>query len=54
MSEEVMWQHINLYVNDFTTDLGEQGKNAVLTMQQFEVKNGVTAQAEKDIFVEVT
>jgi len=29
MSEEVMQKHINLYVNDFSIDLGETGTNAV-------------------------
>jgi len=29
MEEEVMWQHIRLYVNDFTISLGEKGKAAV-------------------------
>lgn len=29
MSEAVMRKHINLYVNDFSHDLGEAGKNAV-------------------------
>ena len=32
MSEEVMKKHINLYVNDFSADLGEVGKNAVTLM----------------------
>ena len=32
MSEEVMKKHINLYVNDFSVDLGELGKNAVTLM----------------------
>jgi 1,4-dihydroxy-6-naphthoate synthase len=29
MSEEVMYQHIDLYVNDYSVDLGEQGRRAV-------------------------
>ena len=29
MDEEVMKKHIGLYVNDFTVDLGEEGKEAV-------------------------
>ncbi len=32
MSEEVMKKHIALYVNDFSVDLGEQGKQAVELM----------------------
>ncbi|HYV91025.1 MAG TPA: 1,4-dihydroxy-6-naphthoate synthase [Chitinophagales bacterium] len=29
MEEEVMWQHIRLYVNDFTVSLGDKGHAAV-------------------------
>ncbi|MCR6720006.1 MAG: 1,4-dihydroxy-6-naphthoate synthase [Chitinophagaceae bacterium] len=34
MSEEVMRKHINLYVNEFTTDLGTTGHAAVETLQR--------------------
>lgn len=34
MSEEVMRQHIKLYVNDYTLDLGEDGKEAIEAMHQ--------------------
>ena len=32
MSEEVMRQHIGLYVNNFSIDLGKDGKNAIETL----------------------
>lgn len=32
MEEDVMRKHINLYVNDYTTDLGEKGRNAIMTL----------------------
>ena len=32
MSEVVMRQHIDLYVNDFSRDMGETGKNAIETL----------------------
>jgi 1,4-dihydroxy-6-naphthoate synthase len=32
MSEEVMRQHIDLYVNDYSRDLGEQGRQAIHTL----------------------
>ena len=32
MDEKVMYAHINLYVNEFTKDLGVEGKNAVMTL----------------------
>jgi 1,4-dihydroxy-6-naphthoate synthase len=32
MSEEVMYRHIDLYVNDYSIDLGEEGRCAVETL----------------------
>ncbi len=32
MEEDVMRQHINLYVNSYSTDLGEKGRNAISTL----------------------
>lgn len=32
MEEEVMRQHIDLYVNNFSLDLGEEGRNAIQTL----------------------
>lgn len=32
MSEEVMRKHINLYVNNFSLDLGETGKSAIIKL----------------------
>ena len=29
MSEEVMYRHIDLYVNDYSVDLGAEGRRAV-------------------------
>ncbi|MEZ5009157.1 MAG: 1,4-dihydroxy-6-naphthoate synthase [Chitinophagales bacterium] len=37
MEEEVMYKHVNLYVNDYSIDLGEKGKNAI----EFLYKKGV-------------
>jgi len=34
MSEEVMRQHIDLYVNNYSIDLGTDGKNAILALQK--------------------
>ncbi len=34
MDEAVMKSHINLYVNDFSLDLGEKGRNAVLMLKK--------------------
>ena len=32
MSDEVMYKHIDLYVNDYSVDLGSEGKRAVTTL----------------------
>jgi len=32
MEEEVMRKHINLYVNDYTKDLGDKGRSAIATL----------------------
>ncbi len=34
MSEQVMRQHIDLYVNDFTIDMGVTGKNAITQLEK--------------------
>jgi 1,4-dihydroxy-6-naphthoate synthase len=34
MSEAVMRQHINLYVNDFTIEMGDTGKKAIAQLEK--------------------
>ena len=34
MSEQVMRQHIDLYVNDFTIDMGDTGRKAIAQLEQ--------------------
>jgi 1,4-dihydroxy-6-naphthoate synthase len=34
MSEQVMRQHIDLYVNDFTVDMGDTGKKAIEQLEK--------------------
>jgi 1,4-dihydroxy-6-naphthoate synthase len=50
MEEKVMRQHIELYVNDYTIDLGEKGKAAVLHLFQKAEDNGFIPKQEYDIF----
>ena len=40
MSEDVMLKHIDLYVNDYTLSLGENGKAAIRKMFEFFTKDG--------------
>lgn len=39
MEESVMRQHIDLYVNDYSVDLGEEGRKAVKLMRDFLLPN---------------
>lgn len=41
MEEAVMRQHINLYVNEYTTDLGETGRTAIQTLFDKAKKGGL-------------
>ena len=34
MSEEVMRQHIDLYVNDFSIDMGDTGRKAIAQLEK--------------------
>ena len=46
MSEEVMKKHIQLYVNDFSRDLGELGINAVKLMFDKAMQSGLIKQQQ--------
>jgi len=49
MSEEVMRKHIDLYVNDFSIDLGEAGKAAI--NQLLNINKSYTYHTRRDIFI---
>jgi len=51
MSEEVMYQHIGLYVNHYTLDLGEAGKKSVETLFTKAKHLGLIDSIEKDLFL---
>ena len=44
MSEDVMRKHIQLYVNDYTTDLGERGEKAIATLFEKAGEGGLIAE----------
>ncbi len=50
MSEEVMQQHIKLYVNEYSIDLGEQGRKAVRLLFRKAEETGVVKNLNPDIF----
>jgi 1,4-dihydroxy-6-naphthoate synthase len=51
LEDSVIEKHINLYVNDFTVDLGEDGKKAINTLFEKATKMGVVESVPEDIYV---
>jgi 1,4-dihydroxy-6-naphthoate synthase len=51
MEDDVMQRHINLYVNEFTRDLGTGGRKAIETLYREAVENKVISKFREDIFV---
>ncbi len=51
MSEEVMYKHIDLYVNDFTIDLGTEGRRAVEVLFDRATASGVAPRISEPLFV---
>lgn len=51
MDEKVMKQHIDLYVNKYSIDLGNTGRKAVLDLFEKAEKEEIIATMPKDIFV---
>ncbi|WP_425148335.1 1,4-dihydroxy-6-naphthoate synthase [Deinococcus sp.] len=54
MSDEVMQAHIDLYVNDFSSDVGEEGERAVQELYRRAVQAGAVEASEWPLFVEAT
>lgn len=52
LNDEVIQKHIALYVNNFTVDLGETGKNAVKTLFDRAEKEKIIDKVQHDIFVD--
>ncbi len=46
MEEDVMRKHINLYVNEYTTDLGENGRSAIATLFEKAEAAGLLAEGK--------
>jgi 1,4-dihydroxy-6-naphthoate synthase len=51
MSEEVMRQHINLYVNDYSINLGKEGKNAIIKLLQVYQQTNNSSIDYENIFI---
>lgn len=51
MSEEVMYKHIELYVNKFSVDLGTEGKKAVKLFLDTALELNIIPEIREDIFL---
>jgi 1,4-dihydroxy-6-naphthoate synthase len=51
MDEEVMYKHIELYVNDFTKDLGKDGRKAIKILYERAISLGVLPKMNERIFL---
>jgi 1,4-dihydroxy-6-naphthoate synthase len=51
MSSAVIRRHIDLYVNDFTIEIGEQGKEAVEALFEMARNRGILPESKKTVFV---
>ncbi len=51
MEENVIQSHINLYVNNFSVNLGTEGEKAVKELYSVAKKNGIIPGIPEDIFV---
>lgn len=52
MKEEVMRKHINLYVNEYSVSLGQEGRNAVNTLFARAKANGFTTAHASDVYLQ--
>jgi 1,4-dihydroxy-6-naphthoate synthase len=51
MSEEVMYKHIDLYVNKYSVDLGEEGRKAIQILFEKALQLGVIPEVAKELFL---
>ena len=51
MDETVMYKHIELYVNQYSIDLGNEGRKAIDTLFAMALKNKIIPHFEKDLYV---
>jgi 1,4-dihydroxy-6-naphthoate synthase len=51
MSEDVMYRHIDLYVNEYSIDLGEDGRRAVQLLFEKAAAHGVIPQVTEPLFL---
>ena len=53
MSEEVMYKHIELYVNKYSVDLGDEGRKAIRLLFDTALEKGIIPKIEEELFLTV-
>ena len=53
MSDDVMYKHIDLYVNDYSVDLGLEGRRAVEVLFERAKSSGVIPTLREGLFLSV-
>ena len=51
MSEEVMYKHIELYVNKYSVELGEEGRKAIKLLFDTALEKGIIPEIKEGIFL---
>jgi 1,4-dihydroxy-6-naphthoate synthase len=51
MSEEVMYKHIELYVNKYSVDLGDEGRKAIKLLFDTALEKGIIPEIKQEIFL---
>ena len=51
MSEEVMYKHIELYVNKYSVDLGEEGRKAINLLFDTAKEKNIIPEIKDEIFL---
>ena len=51
MDEKVMYQHIELYVNKYSVDLGVEGKKAINTLFEQAFEKGIIKKVDQNLFL---
>ena len=51
MSTEVMYKHIELYVNKYSVDLGDEGRKAVSIFMEVASKRNIIPHIKRDLFL---
>lgn len=51
ISDEVVYKHIQLYVNDYTLDLNEEGRRAISHLYKYASDKQVIPKIEKELFI---